>query len=169
MSYKLFRFLAICTIGVAAATSSIAWAQSITTFDAPGAGTGPGQGTVTGQKLQSLGTITGYYVDAGGVAHGYVRIGTTFTSFDAPGAGGFGTLAFGINQNGAVTGYYQDAAGSGHSYLRSSGGTFTRFDVLDALKNFALSLNPPGATSGVYRDTHHLAHRLVPTAPAPMP
>jgi len=38
---KLLRFLAIWTIGVAA--SSVAWAQTITTFDAPGAGTDSGR------------------------------------------------------------------------------------------------------------------------------
>src|SRR5258708_14001355 len=143
MSYKLFRFLAICTIGVAAATSSIAWAQSITTFDAPGAGTGPGQGTFTGQNLQSLGTITGYYVDAGGVAHGYVRIGTTFTTFDAPGAGGFGTLAFGINQNGAVSGYYQYAAAAGSTHPRSPRSTSPPLPSRSRQKTVSLAPPPP--------------------------
>ena len=34
---KVFRFLAICTIGIAFATSSIAWAQTYTAVDFPGA------------------------------------------------------------------------------------------------------------------------------------
>jgi len=34
---KVFRFLAICTTSVALATFSIAWAQSYTTYDFPGA------------------------------------------------------------------------------------------------------------------------------------
>jgi len=34
---KVFRFLAICTIGAAFATLSIAWAQSYTSVDFPGA------------------------------------------------------------------------------------------------------------------------------------
>ena len=35
---KVLRFLAICTLGVALATSSIAWAQTYKTVDFPGAG-----------------------------------------------------------------------------------------------------------------------------------
>src|SRR5712691_8117212 len=42
------------------------------TFDVPGAGTGPGQGT-QGIHINPAGAITGYYLDSGDVFHGYVR------------------------------------------------------------------------------------------------
>ena len=50
----------------------------IITFDAPGAGTGPYQGTgcsVTDCTvlINDEGTITGYYLDANNVYHGFVR------------------------------------------------------------------------------------------------
>ena len=63
----------------------------ITNFDAPGAGTGPGQGT-QGLAINPGGVITGDYVDASNVFHGFVRASdSTFTTFDVPGAGtGFG-------------------------------------------------------------------------------
>ncbi len=48
--HKVLRFLAICTIGFACGTWSLA--QTITTFDAPGAGTGAGQGTLPMQNTQ---------------------------------------------------------------------------------------------------------------------
>jgi hypothetical protein len=45
---------------------------TITTFDAPGAGTGPGQGTFSIGNNPS-GAITGYYVDGSNVNHGFLR------------------------------------------------------------------------------------------------
>jgi hypothetical protein len=43
-----------------------------TTFDVPGAGTGAGQGTFT-YCNNPAGAITGYYIDASGVSHGFLR------------------------------------------------------------------------------------------------
>ena len=42
---------------------------TIITFDAPGGGTGPGQGTIT-FAINPAGTISGRYADAGGAIHG---------------------------------------------------------------------------------------------------
>ena len=59
----------------------------ITTFDAPGAGTGPGQGTIP-YAINLGSTIAGFYLDASNVYHGFLRAaGGTITTFDAPGAG----------------------------------------------------------------------------------
>jgi hypothetical protein len=46
---------------------------SFTTFNAPGAGTASGQGTF-GAANNLLGVVTGNYIDANGVEHGYLRI-----------------------------------------------------------------------------------------------
>jgi len=45
----------------------------ITTFDAPGAGTGAGQGT---QAMTNNweGAISGFYIDANNVYHGFLRM-----------------------------------------------------------------------------------------------
>jgi len=45
---------------------------TITTFDAPGAGTGPGQGTDC-TAINPEGEIAGIYYDTNDVAHGFVR------------------------------------------------------------------------------------------------
>jgi len=45
---------------------------AITTFDVPGAGTGPGQGTFAG-NINPAEAIAGRYVDASDVAHGFLR------------------------------------------------------------------------------------------------
>ena len=58
----------------------------VTSFDAPGAGTGSGQGTVLWSN-NPAGAITGDYVDANNLAHGYERIPNGKTmEFDVPGA-----------------------------------------------------------------------------------
>jgi hypothetical protein len=46
---------------------------TITTFDAPGAGTGSGQGTFPNGHINDTGTITGYDVDNNNVRHGFLR------------------------------------------------------------------------------------------------
>src|SRR5207253_9949412 len=88
---------------------------TFTTFDAPGAGTGDGQGTfapIFGFNINPQGTITGNYIDASNVSHGFVRAPDgTLTTFDAPGAGSTtdsfqGTYPSSINQAGAICGAY---------------------------------------------------------------
>ena len=60
----------------------------IITFDAPGADTTPGDfyGTFP-EGINVWGTIMGYYLDANGTYHAFVRHANgKFTTFDAPGA-----------------------------------------------------------------------------------
>src|SRR6516165_4998929 len=80
---------------------------TFTTIDAPGAGTGFGQGT-NPFCINQAGAIAGDYIDASNVPHGFLRAPDgTFTTFDAPdaGTGAFqGTYAFSINPAGAIAG-----------------------------------------------------------------
>src|SRR5438876_10698305 len=80
---------------------------TITTFDAPGAGTGPGQGTLP-FAINPAGTVLGYYIDVGDARHGFLRTRNgAITTFDAPGAGtgpGQGTDRFGVRRAGTVGG-----------------------------------------------------------------
>src|ERR1039457_178554 len=63
------------------------YAATFTTIDAPGAGTGPNQGTYA-FSINTAGAITGYYIDTISVFHSFVRSPSgTLTTFDAPGAG----------------------------------------------------------------------------------
>src|SRR2546421_12484456 len=68
------RSLALCLAfcGLGLGLSSTGRAATFTTFDAPGAGTGPGQGTFA-TSLNPAGAITGYYADAHLVFHGFWR------------------------------------------------------------------------------------------------
>ena len=58
----------------------------IITFDVPGAGTGPGQGTIP-YAINPSGTIMGFYLDAGNVYYGFLRDANgviTRLAFQAP-------------------------------------------------------------------------------------
>ncbi len=68
-----------------------------------------------------VGEITGFYVDASGVGHGFLRtLGGTITTFEAPGAGtaaGQGTFGVGLTLNlGAITGEYIDGGNVVHGF-----------------------------------------------------
>jgi hypothetical protein len=144
-------------------------AQQIIPFDAPGAGTGAGQGTF-GVAIIATGTIMGYYIDGSSVAHGFLRSrGGTFTTFDAPGAGtgaGQGTFPNSIIPVGAVAGNYIDASGVNHGFLRSRDGTFTTIDVTGAgtgpgQGTQAGNINPMGTIAGLYLDASNVFHGFV--------
>jgi len=45
---------------------------TITTFDSPGSGTGPGQGTIPACN-NPRDAITGWYVDSNNTSHGFLR------------------------------------------------------------------------------------------------
>jgi hypothetical protein len=110
----------------------------ITTFDAPGADTGPcatsGMGVLIcgtgGFAMDDAMDIVGAYVDRNNVSHGFLRSGSTgaITSFDAPGAGTGsyeGTVAFAINAAGTITGMYVDANSVMHGFLFTPAWTAT--------------------------------------------
>src|SRR4029077_1506222 len=105
---KLQLVPAATILGALAITTPL-FAQSITTFDAPGAGTGPLQGTYA-TNINPSGTIIGFSRDATNVRHGFIRSKDgSFCIFDAPGAGtgpGLGTRAYSINPSGTITGFF---------------------------------------------------------------
>ncbi|HJS98217.1 MAG TPA: hypothetical protein VJ756_03940 [Terriglobales bacterium] len=92
-----------------------------TTFDAPGAGTGSGQGTGCPSdcptSINDQGQITGVYIDANFVLHGYLRSPEGKIVTVDP-AGSVFTWSSGLNDFGTITGYYADANNVFHSFLR---------------------------------------------------
>ena len=75
-------------------------APTFTTFDFPGSVlTWPA-------SINPAGAITGYYIDASYMSHGFLRAPDgSFTTFDAP---GLYMRPQSINPAGAITGYYYD-------------------------------------------------------------
>ena len=159
---------AIILIALAISTST--FAQTVTTFDAPGAGTGAFQGTYA-TNIAPSGPIIGFSGDANNVRHGFVRSQDgSFTIFDAPGAGTAafqGTRAYATNPSGTVTGWFNDSAGAVHGYVRSNQGAITVFDAPGAGTGpfpqgtfpwSPLIINPNGAITGWYTDSALVSH-----------
>jgi hypothetical protein len=121
-SFRTIAALMLTTLMLVVAATTGATAQTFTTFDAPGAGTGAYEGTFGG-GINTAGVIAGYYNDASDVYHGYVRAANgKITTFDSPGAGtgaGQGTADGGINTAGDIAGYYLDAGYVIHGLLRT--------------------------------------------------
>lgn len=147
--------LVMCTLGPG--LSARAQQGTFTTFDAPGAGTAGGDGTLP-FAINPAGDITGYYIDANFVAHGFVRAPHgTFATFDAPDDVG-GTFPSSINPAGAITGYYCDRIAC-HGFLRDREGTITTFDAPDDVGGTAPSgINPAGVVTGTYHDANFVGH-----------
>jgi uncharacterized repeat protein (TIGR03803 family) len=148
---------------------------TISTFDAPGAGTGPGcvstqvfcfVGTVPA-SIDTAGDITGVYTDKGGLRHGFLLPANgTATSFDALGAGTGGngeTIPVSINTAQVITGFYRDASGVFHGFVRAANGTITSFDAPGAglFGTVALSINDSGLVTGAYTDGSGAVHGWV--------
>jgi hypothetical protein len=117
-----------------------------TSIDAPGAGTGNGQGTDP-LVINNDGEIAGLYVDASAVAHGFVRDAVgNITTFDVPDA--TKTVPADLNDNGDVTGNYIDASGVQNIFIRHADGTFATFALPHVVTASALSINDSGYICG---------------------
>jgi hypothetical protein len=144
---------------------------TFTQIDAPDAGTGPfPQGTFpsefTPMGINPAGAITGFYVDASSVQHGFVRAANgVITEFDPPGS--ILTNPNAIDTIGQITGFYFDASFVGHAFLRATNGTFTQIDAPgadttgDGNGTFGVGLTPSGEVEGVYVDINGVLHGFV--------
>jgi hypothetical protein len=148
---------------------------TFTKFDDSNAGTGvdSGQGTLS-LGINPAGEISGVYIDANYVFHGYMRAPDgTITEYDVPGAGtgpyqGTNACWFipcwgGINPAGTVTGFYVDQNYVYHGFLRTRDGKFTTFDAPTAgtgewQGTQPMTINPEGAITGFYTDANNAVH-----------
>ncbi len=115
---------------------------TITTFEAPNAGTGSEQGTiVTG--IDASGDVIGAYADSNNAIHGFVRNASTgtITVIDAPGAGALtyqGTYPDAIDAAGDISGSFTDANNVVHGFVLPANGTITTYDAPGAVASDAL-------------------------------
>lgn len=101
--------------------------------------------------------------------HANGACGSTFTSFDAPGAGTAvlqGTGGASMNDNGDIAGIYITAPNLAHGYVRTAAGVITDFDAPDAGKSknqgtFPVSINAGGDDTGMYFDANSAYHGFV--------
>jgi hypothetical protein len=133
------------------------------TFDAPGAGTGPSEGTYA-YMINDLGVIVGGYFDSSFGLHGFIRTPDgRITAIDVSGAEDTNPAA--INIWGEITGLYGDDTGN-HGFLRSPGGAFTAFDPLPGSFTYTspTGINDLGVIAGEYVDSSFMFHGFVRSA-----
>ncbi len=145
-----------------------------TVIDVPDAGPDgySGQGTYP-QGINDLGDVSGIYVDANSVFHGFVRsagghietfdVPTTCTSAAPPADCAFdGTYAGGINVAGTIVGTYYGEDEIPHGFWRAANGTITTFDVpLAGYLIQPVSLNDWGQITGFSYDDNFVTHGLL--------
>jgi hypothetical protein len=122
-----------------------------TTFDVPMAA--PPSATNTAPMgaggINNSGAVVGFYVDASGVEHGFLRDRAgNFTTVDVPGS--TNTDAAGINASGKIVGTYADATGT-HGYLLS-GTSLTTLNVLGSTSTVATGISNSGLITGMYQN-----------------
>lgn len=142
----------------------------LSTFDAPGAGTGTYQGTgCPGCNLgvNLWGAIAGSFTDASNVFHGFLRSPQgTFTTFEATGSGSgadqgtgcFSDCPMGLNDFGVITGSYFDSNSVQHGFLRTPDGNFETVDPDGSLLTQPESINDAGIIVGYYYDANFVSH-----------
>ena len=137
---KLFRFLALCTISVAFATLSIAWAQTYTKVDFPGA-----TATTLNGGPNPEDTNIGSWTDTGGVTHGFTLKKGVFTSFDPTGS--TSTTPNWISPQGVIVGGFLDSSGASHGFILD-GGLYTTVNFPGAAGTVLTGLSPSGEMTG---------------------
>src|SRR5215471_7960937 len=124
--HALFTFV-ICVTFVPATCL----AQTYISFDAPGAGTGPDQGTFP-TAITRNGFIGVTVKDNNSFSHGFVRLANgKFTKVQPPHS--IDTYIAGVNWRGQVAGSFFDKVGGiSHGYVKNANGTHVQLDVPDA-------------------------------------
>jgi uncharacterized membrane protein len=144
---------------------------TITTFEAPGADTTPGSfnGTLP-YAINDAGVITGFYSDATGATHGFLRDSSgAFTTFDVP-DGSLITIPVALNVEGSIVGSVLDKNSVWRAFVRSPEGSFATFAGPGACHTSpgngctgtgAQSINASGKIAGGFSDSDAVLHGLV--------
>lgn len=175
---KCIRFrimvLCVCSASIFGLQAQTSPKHKIITFDAPGAGTGSGQGTLP-ISINPAGKVTGLTRDANLVRHGFLRDErgkvAVFDDANAGTGSGQGTRGYSINPKGVITGFYTDSSGVNHGYVRAPQGKITNFDAPHAGTAAGQGtfpwgdgmINPSGVITEWYADSNNAAHGFVRT------
>ena len=110
----------------------------------------PGSVSAQATGINNVGSVCGFYVDGGGVNHGWLQILGRFIVLDAPGS--TGTQALGLNNKGLVVGSYTDSANNTHGFVYTiSAGSFATVDDPHGVDTTIVNgINDNGVLVGFY-------------------
>src|SRR5262249_13177130 len=104
--------------------------------------------------INSAGEISGTYVDANGMTHGFVYSANVYATIDDPAASSFGTIVRGINDNGDIIAYdiTNISIIDGHSfgYIGGAYAPVNYPNARDGDATFAFGINNAGDVVGYY-------------------
>jgi len=110
-------------------------------------------------SLNSSQQAIGYYIDAAGAAHGYLRASDGTLTVPVDPAGSTGTVLFGNNDMNWVVGRYSDSSGVTHGLFFTTPDDITTFDYPGAAGFTSLNgINQNGYICGRYLDAAGIAH-----------
>lgn len=129
--------------------SSVAWIWDPTTvsysfFAVPGAA----EYTTSPSGLNDKGQIAGYFADASGAYHGFLKEYGTYTIIDVPEAPY--TFLDGLNNSGIIQGQIYDAGGAAEGFVATRGGVFTIVNYPDVANTALVGINDRGDVCGSY-------------------
>ncbi len=113
----------------------------------------PGAVSTTIAAINDGGQIAGFYQDAAGRTHGFVRVGDKYSSIDFPESAW--TIARGVSAAGEVLGTYRMAGepnANQHGYRLDRDGRFSKFDFPGHVSTVPVRLLPDGSIVGCYHD-----------------
>ena len=112
-------------------------------------------------SLNASDQVVGYYLDAAGLTHGYLREsdGTLTYPIDPPDS--VGTVLFGNNDSNWVVGRWADAAGITHGLFFVTPGEFVTYDYPGAAFTSLNGINRDGYICGRYVDAAGIAHGIL--------
>lgn len=111
----------------------------------------PGAAGTFLREINNSGTILGFWLDAQGNLHGFLRDSKgSLAPIEMPGAGVGGTFAFGLNNIGEVVGMYFGTDSNLHGFVLSHGVYITLDAPNDGGYTAALGINDEGVIVGSY-------------------
>lgn len=147
MTNAVIKYLTIFCAVMLCSLPAVAGSFDFHTVDVPGST----ETIIVG--MNNSGNLVGIYFDQNGIPHGFLDVGGTFTTIEAPDSH---SLANGIDTAGNIVGTNHSHTGSqGFQY---SGGNFSFFSYPGALATGAQGVNDSGAIVGYYLDNNRESH-----------
>ncbi len=112
------------------------------------------QTQVTG--INNSGETAGFYIDSGGLTHGFTDVSGTFTSLDDPSGVGATTIN-GLGNSGLAAGFFVNGSGNNEAFLYNPANqSFLNFSPFSSTNAQATSVNGHAEVVGFYTNANNV-------------